>query len=194
MRSLVFIVVTGTPGTGKTVFSEALAKAIGFTHLDVGKFCLENGLTLGFDDERQTYIVDMAGLKRAIRSLKDENLILDGHIAHLIAPSRYVKVAFVLRCHPKVLRKRLEAKGYSPGKVHENVMAEILDVCLIEALKTYRGKIYELDSTDKPVEQLVSEALLFYNGSVKPKIGIVDWISKLSEEGLLEKYIRGVFE
>jgi len=194
LRSLVFIVVTGTPGTGKTVFSEALAKAIGFKHLDVGKFCLEKRLTLGFDQERQTYIVDMAGLKRLIKGLKDENLILDGHIAHLIAPSRYVKVAFVLRCHPRVLKERLEAKGYPLSKIHENVMAEILDVCLIEALKTYRGKICELDSTGKPVEQLVSEALSFYNGDVKPRIGIVDWISKLSEEGLLEKYIRGVFK
>jgi len=194
LKSLVFIVVTGTPGTGKTVFSEALAKAIGFTHLDIGRFCLERGLTLGFDEERQTYIVDMAGLKRLIKSLKNENLILDGHIAHLIAPSRYVKVAFVLRCHPRVLRKRLEAKGYPLSKIHENVMAEILDVCLIEALKAYKGKIYELDSTGKPVEQLVSEALSFYSGDVKPRIGIVDWISKLSEEGLLEKYIRGVFE
>ncbi|MBS7612001.1 adenylate kinase family protein [Candidatus Bathyarchaeota archaeon] len=191
---MVFIVVTGTPGTGKTVFSEALAGEIGFMHLDVGRFCLDRGLTLGFDDEKQTYIVDMVRLRRAIRSLKDEDVILDGHIAHLIAPSKYVKIAFVLRCHPRVLRRRLEAKGYPPGKVYENVMAEILDSCLIEASEIYKGKLYELDSTDKPVEQLISEALAFYRGEVKPKIGVVDWISELAEEGLLEEYIRGVSE
>lgn len=191
---MVFIVVTGTPGTGKTVFSEALAREIGFTHIDVGRLCLDRGLTLGFDDEKQTHIVDIVKLRRAIKDLKDENVVLDGHIAHLITQSKYVKIAFVLRCHPRVLKKRLEAKGYSPKKIHENVMAEILDICLVEASEVYRGKLCELDSTDKPVEQLVSEALAFYRGEVKPKIGVVDWISKLSEENLLEEYIRGEFE
>ncbi len=191
---MVFIVVTGTPGTGKTVFSEALAREIGFTHLDVGKLCLDRGLTLGFDVERQTYIVDMVGLRRAIRSLKDEDVILDGHIAHLIAPPEYVKMVFILRCHPRVLIGRLKARGYPPEKIHENVMAEILDVCLVEASEVYRDKLCELDSTDKPVERLVSDALAFYRGDVKPRVGVVDWISKLAEEGLLEKYIRGVLE
>lgn len=190
---LVFIVVTGTPGTGKTVFSEALAREIGFTHIDVGKLCLERNMTLGFDDERQTYIVDMAKLRRAIEEFKSGDVILDGHIAHLIAPSKYVRMAFVLRCHPKVLVMRLKAKGYPPKKIHENVMAEILDVCLVEALEVYKGKLCELDSTDKSVEQLVSEALAFYRGEAKPKTGIVDWIYVLTREGLLENYIRGVF-
>ncbi|MEM3546615.1 MAG: adenylate kinase family protein [Candidatus Bathyarchaeia archaeon] len=191
---MVFIVVTGTPGTGKTVFSEALAREIGFTHIDVGRFCLDRGLILGFDDERQTHIVDMVRLRRAIRGIKNDDVVLDGHIAHLIAPYKYVRIAFVLRCHPRVLMMRLKSKGYPHRKIHENVMAEILDVCLVEASEVYMDKLCELDSTDKPVEQLISEALAFYRGEAKPKIGIVDWISKLAEEGLLEKYIRGVFE
>ena len=102
-----------------------------------------------------------------------------------------MRLVYVLRCHPEVLRKRLEARGYPPGKVHENVMAEVLDVCLVEALELHDGKVCELDSTGKDVEKLVSEALAVYHGESKPKTGVVDWVSNLQQEGLLEKYLKG---
>ena len=189
---MVFVVVTGTPGVGKTVFSKALAKALGFKYLDVGEFCVKEGYVVGYDEERGSYIADTDRLKERLKHLGNGNYVLDGHIAHLAAPLHLVRLVYVLRCHPEVLRRRLEARGYPPSKVRENVMAEILDICLVEAVELHDGKVCELDSTGKDVEKLVSEALAVYRGEAEPKTGIVDWVSRLQQEGLLEKYLKGV--
>lgn len=189
MWGMVFVVVTGTPGVGKTVFSKALAEALGFGYLDVGELCVREGYVAGYDRERGSYIADTDRLRRRLSRLKGGDYVLDGHISHLAAPPELVRVVYVLRCHPEVLRRRLEARGYPPSKVRENVMAELLDVCLVEALELHDGRVCELDSTGKSVEQLVSEALTVYRGEVKPKTGVVDWVSKLQQEGLLEKLL-----
>ncbi len=41
----------------------------------------------------------------------------------------------------------------------ENLSAEILDVCLIEAIANSAGKVCELDVTGKTVEEIVDEIL-----------------------------------
>jgi adenylate kinase len=48
--------------------------------------------------------------------------VIDGHLSHLLP----VEAIIILRCHPEVLRKRLEERGYSPEKVQANVEIELL--------------------------------------------------------------------
>jgi len=190
-RSL--IVVTGTPSVGKTVFSKLLAKRLKALHVDIGKIAREENLTSTYNRRMGTYVVDMPRL-RGMLSLLVKNfkgsIILDGHYAVDAVPSRSIDYIFVLRCHPRVLRKRLLRRGFSLAKVAENVAAEVLDVCLMDALNACAaGKVCEIDTTDKKVDEAVDQALKVFRGSVKAKVGVFDWLTKLEEEGKLEEFM-----
>ena len=52
------ILITGTPGTGKTTTASMIAKKLGLKHLDVGKFIKENNCHEQYDDSYDTYILD----------------------------------------------------------------------------------------------------------------------------------------
>ena len=58
MRQLPNILVTGTPGTGKTKTCELLAEKTGYTHVNIGDLVKSEGLHCGWDDEHSCYIID----------------------------------------------------------------------------------------------------------------------------------------
>jgi adenylate kinase len=45
-------------GTGKTTTAEQVARAVGFTHVNVGEWVKEKGLHSGWDEEHQCYTLD----------------------------------------------------------------------------------------------------------------------------------------
>lgn len=57
-RSLPNIIVTGTPGTGKTTHCEVLADKTGLKHLSVNQVVKQRECHEGWDDEYQSWIVD----------------------------------------------------------------------------------------------------------------------------------------
>ena len=52
------IVVTGTPGVGKTTHAEQLARNLGFKHLSVNQIVKDEGFHEGRDEETGSWIVD----------------------------------------------------------------------------------------------------------------------------------------
>ena len=60
------IIVTGTPGTGKTTLSKKLAKKLDFSYLDVNETIKKYKLSEGYDKKRKTKIVDVKKLNRAL--------------------------------------------------------------------------------------------------------------------------------
>lgn len=52
------ILITGTPGTGKTALSEQVARDAGFTYINIGEWVREKGLHSGWDEEFQCHILD----------------------------------------------------------------------------------------------------------------------------------------
>lgn len=52
------ILITGTPGTGKTTTCELVAAATGLRHLNVGDLVKKESLHSGWDDEFDSYIID----------------------------------------------------------------------------------------------------------------------------------------
>lgn len=58
MRTSPNIIITGTPGVGKTTHCEQLASSTGLTHLNVNKVVKERDCEDGFDEELNSVIVD----------------------------------------------------------------------------------------------------------------------------------------
>jgi adenylate kinase len=52
------IIITGTPGVGKTTHAEQLARNLGFTHLSVNQIVKDENLHEGKDEETGSWIVD----------------------------------------------------------------------------------------------------------------------------------------
>ena len=52
------IVITGTPGVGKTTHAEQLARATGLKHVSVNQIVKDEGFHEGKDEETGSWIVD----------------------------------------------------------------------------------------------------------------------------------------
>ena len=60
------IIVTGTPGTGKTTLARKLGKKLNFSYLDANKTIKKYKLVAGYDKKRKANIVDIKKLNRAL--------------------------------------------------------------------------------------------------------------------------------
>lgn len=52
------VLVTGTPGTGKSTTCEQIAEATGLQYVDIGSIVKSQELHSGWDDEYSCYIID----------------------------------------------------------------------------------------------------------------------------------------
>ncbi|WP_423792161.1 adenylate kinase family protein [Methanocaldococcus indicus] len=164
------IAITGTPGVGKTTISKELAKKLKAKHIDITEVVKKYKLYKEYCEDMDSYLIDFEKLKDFLKKFKDEDIIiLDGHVSHLLD----VDYTIVLRCNPLIIKERLEKRNYNKKKVMENVQAELLDVCLCES----KGKVYEIDTTNKKVDEIVDEILDAIKHK-KERKGIVDWLSK----------------
>jgi adenylate kinase len=168
MRARPNLLVTGTPGVGKSTFSEMLATRFGFVHIAVGDLIKEKHLWEEFDEERDCTIYSEQLLDDEIQSIleahPDGGVVFDFHSADIVTTAQ-VDFVIVLQCESDVLWQRLAARGYAEEKVRENVEAEIFQVLLQEVTEDYpEGMIVEIVSNTLEdleqglvrIEQLVS--------------------------------------
>lgn len=189
------ISVTGVPGTGKTLLSAEIARKLNAQHIDINKIVKEDGLILGKEEKANTVTVDLDALRKKIELISSRangaHLILDGHLSHLIPSPKKVRIVFVLRCAPRILRKRLEKRAYSLDKIKENVLAEILDVCLIESLNRFgKEKVCEIDTSRRSLDENLKFVIDVLNYKIRPISGQIDWITILESENKLKEYIE----
>eukprot|EP00760_Papus_ankaliazontas_P005409 PhM_4_TR12548/c0_g1_i1/m.58379/K18532/AK6, FAP7; adenylate kinase len=148
-RSRPNIVVTGTPGTGKTTMSEVIAQAFGFTHVNVGKLVSQEGFHESYDEEFDAHVPDEDRLLDHLETVvADGGVVLDFHSCELY-PERWVDLVLVLSAKTEVLFDRLRARGYSDRKVEENMDAEIHRVCEDEARESYPDAIIMLEESNE---------------------------------------------
>lgn len=139
------IVISGTPGTGKTTVAKILSKKTNLQHIDVNKVVSEHGLVKE----------DIVNIEKLEEVLKEMEGIIEGH---LTCEMRLNDKIFVLRCKPDILKQRLLPRNYSKKKLKNNIESEALDYCTIVAEKNYK-KVYEIDTSDRTPEE-VAEIIL----------------------------------
>lgn len=188
------VLVTGTPCVGKTSVARLLTLRLNAIYVNLTDLAIKENLVLGKDEKRESLIVDEYGMKRAISKFiedSEQSIVVDGHYAANIIPRQFATHVFVLRRNPMELRSFMEKAGFSGNKLWENLASEILDVCLVDALNAYgKSMVCEIDVSGRSVENVVEEILEVLNGLRKCKIGVVDWLGKLENEGLLEEFLR----
>ena len=188
------IVVTGTPGVGKSTVSSKLSEILRAEHINLSEFVKSRDIPKSYDKERETWIVDEEDVKKEllkhIEKVKAETIIVEGHFAVHTLPQEKICKVLVLRRDPRELKDILEKRGYSRKKVKENVASEILDVCLVEAIeKCGQEKICEIDVTSKDVDKVVEEALLYIKEEAGCKVGVVDWLGRLEKDECLAEFL-----
>eukprot|EP00466_Bigelowiella_natans_P018890 jgi/Bigna1/90161/estExt_fgenesh1_pg.C_640014 len=168
------ILITGTPGTGKTSTSEMLAESCGYTHINVSELVKNKSLHKGKDEEWDSYTLDE---DKVVDEL-EERMVNGGNIVdfHSCAffPERWFHLVIVLRATTDKLFDRLQARKYKKKKLDENMEAEIMQVVLDEAKESYKKGI---------IVELKSDSVEDMEGNVQR---ICEWIKKNDKNGQAE--------
>jgi adenylate kinase len=175
------ILVTGTPGVGKTALAKSLFHKSGFKLIEPHRLIRKEKLYTRFDRVRKTYIVDEEKLRKRLEALSrsSERIVLPTHLVGRFLPKVSVKLALVLRLDPVVLYKRLRARRWTKSKAWENTEAEILDVCLHDSLLLLGPrKVYEIDTTRKSAAEVYKEALRVLSRGRTGRSGVVNWLAR----------------
>lgn len=162
------IIITGTPGVGKTSLCDLLAQNTGLKHLQINQVVKERDCHEGWDADLESWIVDEDKVSfigtlcgdsesndtylQLLDSIEDEvrlgGCIIDWHACDLF-PKSWIDLVIVLRTDTTRLYDRLTARHYSERKLQENMDSEIMEVLLDEARGSYDEEIIvELQSND----------------------------------------------
>lgn len=138
------IIITGTPGCGKTSLSKSLAESLSgsdYKHYNISELAKERDCIESYDKERDTGVVDEDKLLDSLENdLREGGAIVDWHCCDIF-PKRLIDLVVVLRTDNSLLYDRLKAREYSDKKIDENIDCEIMEVILNDANLAYNKEI-----------------------------------------------------
>ncbi|KAG9453746.1 hypothetical protein H6P81_006650 [Aristolochia fimbriata] len=158
------ILITGTPGTGKTTTCSLLSDATQLRHINIGELVKEKNLHDGWDDEFDCHIINEDLVCDELEEMMEVGgNIVDYHGCDFF-PERWFDCVVVLQTDNSVLYDRLSSRGYMGTKLSNNIECEIFQVLLEEAKSSYPEEI---------VMPLRSDCVDDISGNVTT---LVDWI------------------
>lgn len=127
------ILVTGTPGTGKTTLCTRLSKITLKPFLECSKIVQKHKFYTKKDLEFDSLVTNEDDLLDYLEEqlLKNSAVgcIVESHSAASF-PLRWFQLVVCLRANTDTLYDRLLERGYKANKVQENVESEIMGICL----------------------------------------------------------------
>ena len=146
------VLITGTPGTGKSSLAERVAAAVDdLTRIDVSQLAKDGDMLESFDATHDTHVIDE---DKVLDHMEEHGLggdaggvVVDYHGCDLF-PERWFDLVVVLTCDNGVLYDRLQARGYSDTKIRGNVECEIFQTLVEEAKESYDEDIVKVCASD----------------------------------------------
>jgi adenylate kinase len=192
------LIVSGTPGTGKTTVSQNLLNNFKAKVISLNELAISEKLIINYDIERETSVINEKKLVRYVKKLIEsynkldlEYLIIESHFSDIV-PGQYIDYVIILRCDPDELCIRLKERGYKNEKIRENVQSEILGNSANYFLNKQLNKpILEIDTTNNSVDVITKTITKILTGKVDVNefiIGKIDWLEKLSQEDRLDLF------
>ena len=152
------IVISGTPGTGKTDVAKLLGKKLRARLLTTNYLVKKYKIKTHPDKKRKTKIIDTKKLAAAAKKEANRALaIFEGHLAHFTPAD----LTIILRTNPKELEERLKKKKWIKKKIKENVEAEAIGVISNETGK--KKNVIEIDTTGKTPQNTATLILKLLN-------------------------------
>lgn len=177
------IVITGSPGTGKHTSAKLVAARLKAEVVDINRLALDNKAVAERTDKGIEVDLKKAGKMLAGILKKKGNFVIVGHLAPYVLKSAGIDMVAVLRRSPARLEETLKERGYSRGKINENVSAEILGITLYDSVKAFgKRKVAEFDTTGKEPEQTAEDIVATAKKKKPRRAGSVDWLAVISEE------------
>jgi adenylate kinase len=162
-RSKPNILVSGTPGVGKTTMCKKLCQSVKILKLiNIGDFAKEHGCLDEWDDELQCHELNEDKVVDELEDIMTEGGVVVDHHATDFFPERWFDIVFVLRTDNTILYDRLTSRGYEGKKLENNIDCEIFQTILDESKESYKEEIvHELSSNndsdiDSNVQRIVA--------------------------------------
>ncbi|XP_010443831.1 PREDICTED: adenylate kinase isoenzyme 6 homolog [Camelina sativa] len=135
------LLITGTPGTGKSTTAAALAEATSFRYICIGDLVKEKNLHDGWDDKFKCHIINEDLVCDELEDvMQGGGNIVDYHGCDFF-PERWFDRVVVLQTENSLLYDRLTKRGYSGIKLSNNLECEMYQVLLEEAKESYLASI-----------------------------------------------------
>ncbi len=168
---------------GKSILATKLSKQLDCQYVDVSTLVKTKKLYDRVDEKRGTLVTNQRRLRAAMNVIISSNrkrpLVITTHYLGNYLPTRRVKYCFVLRLNPEKLRQRLVSRKWSRAKISENVEAELIGVCLSEAVGQLGGnRVHEIDTTGKASTRVLREItnLVGRKKTFTGNAGAIDWL------------------
>lgn len=163
------ILVTGTPGSGKTTNARKLAQALKLPYVNVTTIINTNPSLI--EKIENGVRVIKPKLKKVLEKNLPKNYVID---THLIEYTPKVDIIVVLRCEPFELKKRLKKRKYSDEKIRENLEVEILNYF---TSSTRQRKIIEIDTSKNKSDTNIKKIVKMIKNKKWNK-GAITWEDK----------------
>lgn len=143
-RNMPNIIITGTPGVGKSSIAKLVSEKSGLNWIDVSKFAIENQVVKEFDETYNCPVIEEKALLKLLKSrIKEGNNILDFYSSDIFL-RKWIDIVFVIRADNSVLYDRLTARGYSSVKLKNNLEYEIHGLSYEEASEKFDPDIVHI--------------------------------------------------
>lgn len=180
------IFISGTPGVGKTTVANKLYNDLNESYnvklIKINDLAIENNLVIGKNHQKDYKIIDIENLDLLLQKTIDEFfkidklskiILVEGHLSHLCSnPNKVI----ILRTNPYILKERLANRDYNSSKVKENLEAESLAVCTVEAFELHGDKVNEIDTSKHSIDNVVSLIKEVISNKKEFPVGNIDFM------------------
>ncbi|GAB0096026.1 Adenylate kinase isoenzyme 6 homolog [Sergentomyia squamirostris] len=153
------ILITGTPGVGKSHLAERVADKLELKWHNVSEIAKKHKFLEGFDKVLDCPILDEDKIMDHLEpEMEKGGNIVEYHACEMF-PERWFDLIFVIRCSNTILYDRLTKRKYNEKKLQSNIECEIFQTILEEAKDSYEeDKIHELvNETEDQLTENISK-------------------------------------